>query len=526
MSRDINCQRCPAKRHESSTTHSVTQSAGSNRSVRRWRTQTGHHRGPPRPGHADTTRGGDARRVAGMTNHSRRSTPRSSARSLASSQRSSSPSTGPPPGRMVATTSSWCGRRRRSIRRPVRRRRAPRRARVPSTTTTVRPRRSASRTRAIVSSTGGRRIAMARWRARRWRCRSGRRRRAAGDGRHRTWTWIPPRWGRRGRGMSVVGRYGRGVTTGGGRAAATTAAGDPRDDHRATATSWLGDEAHQRRRGEEPEPGPGRERRHAAVRAVGEVAGRLEEQGEQRRQPEPGDEQPENGAERWGTWPPDHADRGERGAGAAGALEAHASVTRSPRTRPTNIPPATATNPSPARPSRRQGDRPATAPTTRWAAARQGRSPRRRGTTRRAPAGEDPIRPWSDRPVGDAAIWSNDRGATTVSMASSTPVPGVARATRCPSAAARLATSPPTTAPADDTAWNRVMIERWLRRCNSTAWEFMATSVSPSRAPRTSRRRTPTPPLGRGRGRAATATWPPTSPASSSGCPDGRRATR
>ena len=31
------------------------------------------------------------------------------------------------------------------------------------------------------------------------------------------------------------------------------------------------------------------------------------------------------------------------------------------------------------------------------------------------------------------------------------------------------------------------MIERWLRRCNSTAWEFMATSVSPSRAPRTSK---------------------------------------
>ena len=42
------------------------------------------------------------------------------------------------------------------------------------------------------------------------------------------------------------------------------------------------------------------------------------------------------------------------------------------------------------------------------------------------------------------------------------------------------------TAPADHTAWKRVMIERSTRRCSSTAWLFIATSVRPSRAPRTS----------------------------------------
>ena len=51
-------------------------------------------------------------------------------------------------------------------------------------------------------------------------------------------------------------------------------------------------------------------------------------------------------------------------------------------------------------------------------------------------------------------------------------------------AAARLATMPPSTAPADHIAWKRVMIERWKRCCNATAWAFIATSVSPSSAPR------------------------------------------
>ena len=74
----------------------------------------------------------------------------------------------------------------------------------------------------------------------------------------------------------------------------------------------------------------------------------------------------------------------------------------------------------------------------------------------------------------------------TVSAASSTPVTRSCACNEISAAAARLATSPPTTAPADHTAWKRVMIERWLRRCSSTAWEFIATSVRPSRAPRTS----------------------------------------
>ena len=56
-----------------------------------------------------------------------------------------------------------------------------------------------------------------------------------------------------------------------------------------------------------------------------------------------------------------------------------------------------------------------------------------------------------------------------------------------PSPAARLARIPPVTAPADHRAWKRVMIERSMRRCNSTACEFIATSVSPSSAPSTSR---------------------------------------
>ena len=54
-----------------------------------------------------------------------------------------------------------------------------------------------------------------------------------------------------------------------------------------------------------------------------------------------------------------------------------------------------------------------------------------------------------------------------------------------PAAAARLATMPPVTAPADHTAWKRVMIDLPTRRCSSTAWEFIATSVRPSRAPST-----------------------------------------
>ena len=82
---------------------------------------------------------------------------------------------------------------------------------------------------------------------------------------------------------------------------------------------------------------------------------------------------------------------------------------------------------------------------------------------------------------------SRARDATTVSAASTTPVTRSCTCNEMPAAAARLATSPPTTAPADQTAWKRVMIERWLRCCSSTAWEFMATSVSPSRAPSTSR---------------------------------------
>ena len=54
-----------------------------------------------------------------------------------------------------------------------------------------------------------------------------------------------------------------------------------------------------------------------------------------------------------------------------------------------------------------------------------------------------------------------------------------------PAAAARLATMPPVTAPADQTAWKRVMIDRPTRRCSSTACAFIATSVSPSKAPMT-----------------------------------------
>ena len=56
-----------------------------------------------------------------------------------------------------------------------------------------------------------------------------------------------------------------------------------------------------------------------------------------------------------------------------------------------------------------------------------------------------------------------------------------------PAAATRLAVMPPVTAPSDHRAWKRVMIDRPTRRCSSTAWEFIATSVSPSRAPSTSR---------------------------------------
>ena len=46
---------------------------------------------------------------------------------------------------------------------------------------------------------------------------------------------------------------------------------------------------------------------------------------------------------------------------------------------------------------------------------------------------------------------------------------------------------PPVTAPADQTAWKRVMIDVGIRRWSSTAWAFIETSVSPSSAPRTSR---------------------------------------
>ena len=41
------------------------------------------------------------------------------------------------------------------------------------------------------------------------------------------------------------------------------------------------------------------------------------------------------------------------------------------------------------------------------------------------------------------------------------------------------------TAPADQRAWNRVMIDVPTRRCSSTAWLFIDTSVSPSSAPST-----------------------------------------
>ena len=67
----------------------------------------------------------------------------------------------------------------------------------------------------------------------------------------------------------------------------------------ATATDVaLGDDSHQRRCQEESEPGSRGERRHPAVRAVGQVAGRPEQQREQRRQPEPGDEQAAAGEQR------------------------------------------------------------------------------------------------------------------------------------------------------------------------------------------------------------------------------------
>ena len=287
--------------------------------------------------------------------------------SLASSQRSSSPGSGPPPGRIEATTRLPRVRRRRSTRPSARRRRGPSRARrCRRRRRSVRPRRSSSRTRATVSC--GRDGA---WPGRR---RRGRRRRVdrvdAGAGRSVGATELdmdPPPEGSAGEGDVGGGDVTEGVSQRVGLELADGRPGEAarRDDGRrpAPATSTIAD-GDRRALGDErpsaatragsPSRAPGGERRHPAVRAVGEVAGRPEHQREQRRQPEPGDEQPGAG-ERTGTGAVaamTHADArpARRRPGGSGRGPKR-SVTRSPTTRPTSIPPATATKPSPACPA-------------------------------------------------------------------------------------------------------------------------------------------------------------------------------
>ena len=81
---------------------------------------------------------------------------------------------------------------------------------------------------------------------------------------------------------------------------------------------------------------------------------------------------------------------------------------------------------------------------------------------------------------------SRKREATSVMTTRTAPVTSSCTRNETPAAATRLAVIPPVTAPSDHSAWKRVMIERPTFRCSSTACEFIATSVRPSRAPSTS----------------------------------------